>query len=329
MIDWLVINLWNPQNVDVASALVIAYLLGILHGVTPDEHTWPITFSYSVGTFSSKGGAKTGLIFSSGFTLQRSILSELAYLALAGIFMTTTAFGVTYIFVGLAMTLAGIYIAKKGYYLHWHYLEEKLGEVSGVHKEGSELQKEEFQHKINPAYVNEKDLTKPVPTKLAFIHGFIAGFGFGAFALIVYTVLAPTMPSAYIGWLPGALFGLGTMTAQVLFGTIFATWLTRMKNLTYQGIALVGKTITKTVLEYGGLAFIVGGIAILLYPPLLTYNIITPIHVHNLHSLGIGFFLVILTVVIFGFYGYKEGVKNAVKLGFTNDNTNKRKKYNL
>jgi hypothetical protein len=54
MIDWLVINLWNPQNVDVVSALVIAYLLGILHGITPDEHTWPITFSYSVGTFSAK-----------------------------------------------------------------------------------------------------------------------------------------------------------------------------------------------------------------------------------------------------------------------------------
>jgi hypothetical protein len=318
MIDWLVINLWNPQNVDVVSALVIAYLLGIIHGVTPDEHTWPITFSYSVGTFSTKGGAKTGLIFSSGFTLQRSILSELAYLALAGIFMTTTAFGVTYILVGISMAAAGVYIAKKGGYPHWHYLEKRLGEISRIHKKGSELQEQELQHKINPAYVNEKDLTKPVPVKLAFIHGFIAGFGFGAFALIVYTVLAPTMPNAYLGWVPGMLFGLGTMTAQVLFGTAFAAWLTRMKNLTFQGIAVVGKTITKTVLEYGGIAFIVGGIAILLYPPLLTYNIVTPIKVHNLHSLGIGFFLVILSVVIFGIYGYKQGVKTAIKLGYTN-----------
>ncbi|BFH74622.1 hypothetical protein SJAV_25660 [Sulfurisphaera javensis] len=317
LFNWLIINLWNPQDVDVISALVIAYLLGILHGVTPDEHTWPITFSYSVGTFSAKGGAKTGLIFSSGFTLQRSILSELAYLALAGIFMTTTAFGVTYIFVGLAMTLAGIYIAKKGGYFHWHYLEKKLGEISGIHEKGSELQKLELEHKINPAYVNEKDITKPVPVKLAFIHGFIAGFGFGAFALIVYTVLAPVMPNAYLGWLPGALFGLGTLTAQVMFGTLFGTWLSRMKNLTMEGIAIVGKTITKTVLEYGGLAFIIGGIAILLYPPLLTYNIVTPIYVHNLHTLGIGFFLVILTVVIFGIYGYKQGVKLAIKLGYT------------
>jgi hypothetical protein len=324
MIDWLIVNLWNPQNVDIASALVIAYLLGIVHGVTPDEHTWPITFSYSVGTFSSKGGAKTGLVFSSGFTIQRAILSELAYLALAGIFMTTAAFGITYIVVGIAMFGAGVYISSKGGYLHWHYLEKKLGEATGIHKKGSQLQEEELEHRLNPAYVNEQDLTKPVPVKLAFLHGFIAGFGFGAFALIVYTVLAPTMPNGYVGWLPGALFGLGTMTAQVMFGTIFGTWLSRTKNLTYQGIAVVGKTITKTVLEYGGLAFIIGGIAILLYPQLLTYNIITPIKVHNLHSLGIGFFLVIISVIIFGIYGYREGIKNAIKLGFTNKNTQKR-----
>ncbi|WOE51796.1 hypothetical protein [Sulfuracidifex metallicus] len=318
--EMVTINLWNPQEVDFVSALVIAYLLGILHGVTPDEHTWPITFSYSVGSFSSKGGAKTGLTFSSGFTLQRAILSELAYLALAGVFMTTFAFGVTYVIVGIAMFGAGIYIAKKGGYLHWHYLERKLGELSGIHGKGSQVQEEELQHKINPAYVNEKDLTKPVPIKLAFLHGFIAGFGFGAFALIIYTVLAPSMPSPLLGWLPGALFGLGTLTAQVMFGTVFATWLTRMKNLTLEGIVVVGKTITRTVLEYGGIAFIVAGIAILLYPPLLNYNFVTPIKVHNLHSLGIGFFLVIITVIVFGIYGYKQGVKKAKEMGFVKEN---------
>ena len=34
---------------------------------------------------------------------------------------------------------------------------------------------------------------------LAFI---IAGFGFGAFALIIYLVLAPSMPSIYWGFVP-------------------------------------------------------------------------------------------------------------------------------
>ncbi|KUO92535.1 MAG: hypothetical protein RXO22_00805 [Thermocladium sp.] len=312
------INLWNPQNVDFLSALIISYLLGIVHGVTPDEHTWPITFSYSVGTFSVKGGAKTGLIFSAGFTAQRAILSELAYLALAGLFMTTTAFGATYIAVGIAMAAAGIYIARHGEYLHWHYIERKLGELTGIHRKGSKLQEEELRHRLNPAIVNERDLTKPVPVRLALIHGFIAGFGFGAFALIIYTVLAPSMPSPYLGFVPGLLFGLGTMTAQVMFGSIFAAWLTRMKNLSMAGIALVGKTITTMVLEYGGLAFIAAGAAILMWPQLLNYNIVTPIKIHNLHSLGIGFFLVIIVVIIFGIIGYRRGVSRAMRLGLIN-----------
>lgn len=307
------INLWNPENVTLLSALIISYLLGIVHGITPDEHTWPITFSYSVGTFSTKGGAKTGLVFSSGFTAQRAILSELSYLALAGVFMTATAFGITYIFVGLAMALAGIYIARKGKYLHWHYLEEKLGVITGIHHRGSEIQREELQHKINPAEVSGDSIdTKPVPVKLALIHGFIAGFGFGAFALIIYTVLAPSMPSIYFGFLPGLLFGLGTMTMQVAFGTVFGAWLTRIKNLSKEGIAFVGKTISTYVLEYGGMAFIMAGGLILIFPGILTFGIITPVKVHNLHDLGVGFFLVIIVVVVIGILGYRAAMKKAM-----------------
>lgn len=307
------IDLWNPQNVTLISALIISYLLGIVHGITPDEHTWPITFSYSVGTFSTRGGAKTGLVFSSGFTAQRAILSELSYLALAGIFMTAAAFGVTYILVGLAMALASIYIARKGKYLHWHYIEEKLGILFDIHKKGSKIQKEEFEHKLNPAKVSHDRVdTKPVPVKLALIHGFVAGFGFGAFALIIYTVLAPSMPSIYFGFLPGLLFGLGTMTMQILFGTIFGTWLSRIKNLTKEGIAFVGKTITTYVLEYGGIAFIVAGGLILAFPQILSFGIITPIKVHNLHDLGIGFFLVIIVVVVIGILGYRVALRRAL-----------------
>ncbi|MGC8600819.1 MAG: hypothetical protein ACP5UU_02845 [Thermoprotei archaeon] len=306
------INLWNPHPSSLEMALITAYLLGIVHGITPDEHTWPITFSYSVGTFSSKGGAKTGLVFSTGFTIQRAILSELAYFALAGVFMTALAFGVTYIAVGLAMALAGIYIAKKGKYLHWHYLEEKLGIAFRIHKKGSEAQRRELAHEINPAtVVNDEIDTKPVPVRLALMHGFIAGFGFGAFALIIYTVLAPMMPSPWLGFLPGLLFGLGTMSMQVLFGMGFAAWLSSMKGLSKEGIAFVGKTITTYVLTYGGLAFIISGIAIIFDPWLLNWGINTGIKVHNLDSLGLGFFLVLISVVIIGLLGYKDAISKA------------------
>src|SRR5215471_9404211 len=57
--------------------------LGMLHGMIPDEHTWPITFSYSVGTTTGRGGMLSGLFFASAFTAQRAIMAQLVYFALA------------------------------------------------------------------------------------------------------------------------------------------------------------------------------------------------------------------------------------------------------
>ncbi|MGC8537460.1 MAG: hypothetical protein ACP5MZ_00550 [Candidatus Micrarchaeia archaeon] len=310
------INLYNPQNVGLISALVISYLLGLVHGITPDEHTWPITFSYAIGSYSVKGGAKAGLVFSSGFTLQRSILSEIAYLALAGVFMTSVAFGITYIAVGAAMFGAGVYIKNKKMYPHWHWLEEKLSYITGIHKPRDKIQKREMEHKLNPVMEEGKDL-KPVPSKLAFAHGVIAGFGFGAFALIIYTVIAPVMPNIWFGWVPGFLFGIGTMTMQVIFGSIFGAWLTKVKKLTIKGMQYIARYISSNVLYYGGIAFAVAGALILKFPQILTYGVITPIKVHNLHDLGVGFFIVIFVVVVIGIVSYIEGMKKVEKLGYT------------
>jgi len=304
------INIWNPEYDGLISALIISYLLGIVHGITPDEHTWPITFSYSVGSYSIKGGFKAGAMFSTGFTVQRALLSEIAYFALAGIFMTSMAFGLTYILVGVAMAAAGIYIASRGKYLHFHLIENYLGKALHLHQHEEEQNKEELEHTSNPVI---HDL-KPVPLKLAFVHGLIAGFGFGAFALIIYTVLAPSMPSPWIGFAPGLLFGLGTMTTQILFGMGFGKWMQSKKKLSIAGIQYVARNISRYVLTYGGYAFILAGLAILAFPKLMDYGISTGIHVHNLDNLGIGFFIVIFAVVIIGAIGYIHSMKIASSL---------------
>ncbi|MEM0158507.1 MAG: hypothetical protein QW812_03255 [Thermoplasmataceae archaeon] len=304
------INLWNPQDVGFAVALLISYLLGIVHGITPDEHTWPITFSYSVGSYSTKGGFKAGAMFSAGFTIQRALLSELAYFALAGVFMTSLAFGLTYIAVGVAMAGAGIYIGKAGKYAHFHAIEEALGKITGLHSHEERQASDELKHSANPVM---HDL-KPVPMKLALLHGLIAGFGFGAFALIIYTVLSPAMPSPYFGFLPGLLFGLGTMTMQILFGMGFGKWMQVHKKLSRDGISYVAKSISRYVLTYGGYAFVISGAAILAFPALLDIGINTGIHVHNLDNLGIGFFLVIFSVVGIGIYGYLKSMRSAQKI---------------
>ncbi|MEW9492618.1 MAG: hypothetical protein TQ35_0010550, partial [Candidatus Aramenus sulfurataquae] len=53
-----------PTGLSVGEILLVSYLLGIMHGATPDEHTWPITFSYAIGKYSTKGGMKAGFLFS-------------------------------------------------------------------------------------------------------------------------------------------------------------------------------------------------------------------------------------------------------------------------
>lgn len=313
----ITINLWNPEHVNLITALILSFLLGIVHGITPDEHTWPITFSYAVGSGTSKGGMKAGLIFSSGFTIQRAILSEIAYFALAGIFMTASVFGITYLIVGAAMFAAGLYIKRKSMYPHWHFIEEKLGAYF-IHKHSNKEMERELLHKRNPAMEGANGSLRPVSSKMAFLHGLIAGFGFGAFALIIYTSLAPSMPNAWFGFIPGLLFGLGTMTTQIAFGAVFGKWLSSVKKLTKKGLQYVSRTISSDVLVYGGIAFFLGGIAILMYPGLINIGINTGIKVHNLDNLGIGFLLVIFSVVIVAFLSYRKAIKKANSIaGYT------------
>ena len=107
-------------------------------------------------------------------------------------------------------------------------------------------------------------------------------FGFGAFALIIYAVLSPAMPNAWVGWTPDFMFGIGTMIMQIILGTGFGRWLSGAKKLTQRGIAFVARAISSDVLYYGGLAFAIAGIAILAYPQILTYGISTGIKIHNL-----------------------------------------------
>ncbi len=308
------INLWNPTDTGLLVIFLTSYLLGIVHGITPDEHTWPITFSYAVGSYSTKKGMKAGLIFSGGFTLQRAILSEIAFLALAGIFMSELVDGLSYIFVGIAMALAGIYILKREHVAHFHGLEKTLYRVFGIHRHAEHKEEKELTHMSNPVM---DESGKPIPLKLAFVHGIIAGFGFGAFALIIYTVLAPSMPSPYLGFLPGMLFGLGTMTMQVILGAGFGTWLTKAKNLTKKGIQKVSVGITTYVLTYGGLTFVAAGLLLIMFPQINNFSLVTGIKIHNLDSLGAGFFLVVIVVVVIGYIGYKRAVRQAEELGYT------------
>ncbi len=319
----LALNLWNPHTgLALWAVLATAFLLGMVHGITPDEHTWPITFSYAVGGYSSRAGMRNALIFSLAFTFQRSLASELAYLALAP-FLTLGSRGdyIVYIVVGLAMIWAARYI--HGGRLPWHFdfhLHERSAHAARVRSGGlatvgtQDAAATEGKGTHLHAHVhggvtiappprwsedpctdcNEPDLMDPRPWMPA-VHGFIAGWGFGAFAVIVYTVLAPQMPSSASGWVPGALFGLGTTAVQVLVGGLVG-WLVRRKRAAPEVTRQIGLRVAARTLGVGGIAFIIGGVFGVAFPHVASLSISTGLHVHNLDHLGLPLVLVVVSV---------------------------------
>jgi hypothetical protein len=237
------------------AALYYAFLFGLLHGILPDEHTWPITFSYAIGGASGKEGMKAGLFFSAAFTLQRALLSEAAYLALAPFLLSPGINGVVYLVVGLAMSVAGAVVLRQGRYLHLHLFGH-------CHDEADEM--ECTRDVLGREHVSSSESATAPPVRWTLVHGFIAGFGFGGFSLFINTVAAPAMRSPWLGFLPGLLYGLGTMLMLVIIGAVFGASLRWTHALTEQEIRHIGSQTGGRTLFFGGLLFGVFGVVTLL-----------------------------------------------------------------
>lgn len=286
--DISTLNLWSPQiGLGMDMVLLTAFMLGVIHGITPDEHTWPITFSYSVGSYSTKGGVRAGLLFSAAFTLQRAIASEIAYLGMSAfskmINNVRFEFGVDLI-VGAVMLASGYYVLKRGTIVHLFH-----------------------SHKLSPQHGHLQQ-PRSMPAYMPLVHGFIAGWGSGAFALITYTVLAPSMPNAYLGFVPGLLFGLGTMVMQILFGALVGAWMAR-RRLSDDARIYVARAVAGRTLAWGGLAFIIVALLGLLDPDIEKYRIETGIKVHNLAHLGTGFLLVVVVLFVVAVYAFIRSLR--------------------
>ncbi len=213
--------------------LILSLLLGVVHGLAPDEHTWPITFSYAIGSYSRRGGMRAGLLFSATFALQRAIACELAWFMLARLLQTPLWNDLIYLVAGAIMVWSGAYIlrfCRIPHFFHSHRLQYP-------------------QPEHHPMWRN-----------MPLVHGFIAGWGTGAFAIILYTVLVPATHSPYLAFLPGLFFGLGTMLMQMLIGSIFGAWMARRKLDDATRTQVAQKTAGRTLLGTG-IVFVVLGLA--------------------------------------------------------------------
>jgi hypothetical protein len=219
----------------------------MLHGVVPDEHTWPITFSYSVGAATGRGGVLSGAYFATAFTVQRAVMSQLVYFAVAPFLISDERLnGPVYFAVGLAMAAAGYLILRKGL-PHWHPLMW-------------------ISKKDRAKHEGEIKATGGVPVHWALIHGFIAGFGVdvGLFTTFVYLVAVPAVPFAVLGFLPGAAFGLGTFAVLIAIGLVFGGSLQVAKRWGAERVELFGARVGARSLLYGGALFAVAGLLFML-----------------------------------------------------------------
>src|SRR2546422_5132741 len=217
--------------------------LGMLHGVIPDEHTWPITFSYSVGSATGRGGMLSGVFFASAFTLQRAIMAQLVYFTLASYLAFDESLNAAvYVAVGIAMAIAG-YLILSGRLPSWHPLARFLRTRGRTH-------------------YDEHGVSRRVPIHWCVIHGFIAGFGVdtGLFTTFIYLVAVPAMPAAYLGFAPGAAFGFGTLIVLLAIGSVFGGILQIAKKWGPERVQLFGTRAGARSLFYGGIIFIIAGV---------------------------------------------------------------------
>jgi len=264
------LNLWEPSHLTLAINLSTAFLLGLVHGITPDEHTWPITFSYAIGGYSTRRGLRAGLIFSLAFAIQAALASQLAHLGLAHWFTFEPLEAIVYVVVGVVMAAAGLFVLGRGAFPHLP--------LPGA-----------LRH-----FGHAPELRELKPWMPA-VHGFIAGWGIDAFSLVIYTTLAPAMPSAAVGWMPGFAFGLGTLCVQATAGAAFGLWAAK-RGLPSEAIRSIALTTAARTLPWGGCAFSAFGLVALIFPHVADLGIPTPFRVHNLDTIGLPFLLMLFSV---------------------------------
>lgn len=240
---------------------------------------------------------KAGFLFSLGFTAQRALLTTLGFLGLAYFYIKYNLDGPVYVIVGLVMAIAGSYVLK-GRYIHLP-IDVLLGGREHHSSNASRIPLHE---------VHEKD----IPLKMTVVHGLIAGFGFGAYATVITFVLAPMVPSLIYAPLPGVMFGIGTMLMQIMFGAVFANIL-KAKKLSESDIKVVARRSAGRTLYYGGAAFSLIGIFVILFPSLDTFAISTGIAVPNLNAFDIGLLLVLIVVGIIGIGGLIKSYKEVIE----------------
>ncbi|MEM0174159.1 MAG: hypothetical protein QXV69_02015 [Sulfolobaceae archaeon] len=157
-------------------------VIGIIHGLKPDEHTWPITISYALMQKNIYGAVKSTVVFALALTTIWTALSALVGEVINLGLATGVLDPEVDIIVGL--TMIGVAIL---YLLRSKSKEDPEGVKSSA-----------------PDY------------KLIWIHGVAAAFGGDFFVVLLLSVSITTLLPSFPTFLVGLLFGLGSLASQLV-----------------------------------------------------------------------------------------------------------------
>ncbi len=211
--------------------------------------------SYAIGGHSARKGMLAGLTFSLAFAVQQGLASELAYLGLASWLRVGWGETAANLLIGLLMAVAGLVIITRGRMPHVH-----------LHAPGT--------------------LANALKPWMPALHGFVAGWAIDPFSIIIFTVLAPAMPSAAWGWMPGLVFGLGTACIQAAAGALFGRW-AGGRGVTAAVAQRIALRAASRSLLWGGLALLAFAIVGVFVPDLDTVALRTGLAVPNLDEIGL------------------------------------------
>jgi len=158
------------------------FIIGIIHGLKPDEHTWPITVSYGLMQRNLKGAMLSTLVFAMALTLVWTSLSALTS-QLFSFFESYSLDPLVDIIVGITMIGVASYLI----------LRKERRSVSEKEKEYASAD-----------------------YKVIWIHGIAAAFGGDFIVVLILTLAIVPIIGSGEGFLIGLTFGMASWLAQSL-----------------------------------------------------------------------------------------------------------------
>ncbi|KPJ71747.1 hypothetical protein AMJ50_00145 [Parcubacteria bacterium DG_74_3] len=206
-------------------SLLSIFVLGLIHGLTPDEHTWPVIFAYVLSQKKWTEGI------------------------LAAIFFVLPATMVWAFIAGISGFLGSV-IWQEGYETHVHTLLGALMIILGLYV----LRFLKLPHFRKEHSGEERSETMTLSQISLF--GFILGFGPCIPVLMMYA-FAAELHSSFLGALSGILFGLGTMLTLSFIAGITGGALNFIEGKSRKNLSKICARISGSILILFGVWLII------------------------------------------------------------------------